>query len=165
MQFGEISLCDYSESVKLPGVLFEFGVLEGEVEVKHFPAHDFLEVEVRNDHEVYSIEVCRLPLDVPWVGGAPEVLLLLVVEDQSIVLVRQAFYVFLEHELDHVELGTGQAEEVFYFYFDRIGKGTQHLTAPQQVCRTLETFPEGKLANILAQVDESVEDEVPDLFV
>lgn len=106
-----------------------------------------------------------LPFDVAWIGGAPEVLLLLVVEDESIVLMRQALHVLLQHELDHVELGTGEAEEVFYFHFDRVGKIAQHFTAPEEVRCALETLPKGELANILAQMNEAIEDEVPDLFV
>lgn len=54
-----------------------------------------------------------LPLDVAWVGSAKDVLLFLVVVDESVVLVGQAFRVPADHEVSHVELGTCQPEEIF----------------------------------------------------
>lgn len=41
----------------------------------------------------------------------------------------------------------------------------QHLTTSQEICCALEALPEGKIANVLAEMDESIEDEVPNLFV
>jgi hypothetical protein len=95
VELGEISLRDDSEGVKLFCVLLELRVLDGEVEVEDLPAYDLLKVEIGDDHEVDCIEVCRLPLDITGIGSAAEVLLLLVVEDESVVLMRQTLHVLL----------------------------------------------------------------------
>lgn len=74
-----------------------------------------------------------LPLDVAGVGAAEDVLFLLVVEDEPIVLVGQALGVLADHEVSHVELRTGQPEEIFDAHTNQRRPHSQHLIAPEEV--------------------------------
>jgi hypothetical protein len=125
----EVHFADDSEGVELSRVPGELVILEGDIEVEHFPSELVFEVGIGHYHEVDGVEVLGLPLDVAGVGGTQEVLLLLVVEDQSIVLVLQHPDVLVQHKVYQIELAVGQSKEIFELDGDAAGRHPQHIVA------------------------------------
>jgi hypothetical protein len=101
----------------------------------------------------------RLPLDVTMVRRSADVLLLLVVEDQPVVLMRQTLDVLMHHEFRDVELGTCQPEEILQPQLDPVLLHTQHRVAMQEVHDAVQPLPQLQLADVPTQMDEGVEDE------
>lgn len=115
----ELLLADNCEVVKGETVSFSILAACPEIKVQDALAELVDEVEVGYHHEVEGVEMCWLPFDVAVVLPSQYVFLVFVVEDDSVVVVRQALDVLAEHELHGIVLRTCQSEEVFHQDADR----------------------------------------------
>jgi len=87
------------KGIKLFGIPVHILILDCNIQIKHSHPHHIFQIIISHYHKVNSIQMRWFPLNVPLVGSPQNILFLLVVEDESVVSMGQAFYVLVEQEL------------------------------------------------------------------